>query len=91
MEIVKQINKALDSIGGTAEGNFKLYKTRNEAGETRTNLFLKAEKLPLKPSLTLSIDLPGDMDDLVVGGGNAMMNATGLGKPEPEPDQQSNN
>jgi len=88
VEIVRKINKALDSVGGTAEGNFKLYRTVNENGETRTNFFLKAEKMYMKPSITISVDLPGNMDDLVVGGGNAMMNATGLGKPEPEPDQQ---
>jgi hypothetical protein len=83
--IVSQINKALDSIGGAAEGNFKIF-----SANSRLHLFLKAEKVPGKPAFDISVDLPGDMDNMVASGANAIMDATGVGN-APESDSQQSN
>lgn len=83
--IVQKINKLLDSIGGSAEGHFKVYATSN-AGVSRTHVFLKADKLPLQPAIDLSFDLPGDTDTMVVGGINTVFDAAGVGNaPETAP------
>lgn len=82
IDAVKKINQMLASVGGTAEGHFKIYPTNND-GVSRTHLFLKADKLPLSPAIDFSVDLPGDTDNMVVAGANAIMDATGLGN-DPE-------
>lgn len=74
MSVVKTVNEFLDKIGGSAQGNFKIYATNS-----RTHLFLKAENLPGKPAVDFSVDLPGDLDSVVADVANAGLAASGLG------------
>jgi len=88
IQVVQKINQLLSSVGGTAEGHFKVFST-NAGGVSRTHVFLKADKLPLQPAIDFSVDLPGDTDNMVVAGANTIMEATGLGN-EPETAPPSN-
>lgn len=63
MQIAKTVKGFLDSVGGSAEGNFKIYEANS-----RTHIFLKADKLPGAPAVDFSLDLPGDSDKLVAQG-----------------------
>lgn len=84
-DIVNKINNGLKKMGADrAEGTFKMYEANS-----RSHLFLKAENLPGQPVIDISVDLPGDLDKAVMGGANALMNATGLGN-APEDSQPSN-
>lgn len=60
MSLLKKANGLLQSIGGQAEGNFKIF-----AANSRTHVFLKAEGLPGAPAIDFSIDLPGELDSMV--------------------------
>lgn len=68
--IGQNLNKFLKSVGGEAEGSFKIYEANS-----RTHVFLKMENLPGAPACDFSIDLPGDTDKLVAQGLNYGLDA----------------
>lgn len=60
-QLVEKVDAALKSVGADAPGNFKIYMSGS-----RTNVFIKADKLPLQPAITISVDLPGESDAFTV-------------------------
>jgi hypothetical protein len=60
MSLLQKAQALLHSVGGEAEGSFKIY-----AANSRTHVFLKANNLPGTPAVDFSIDLPGELDSMV--------------------------
>lgn len=81
---IKAIQDLAKKLGASkSEGTFKCYKTTSPTGETRSHLLLKATNLPGDPAIDLSIDLPGDSDELFVQAANFGIDAA-LGNEQAE-------